>query len=327
MCVLVPLLYRALRLLRLSLLSGNLTTMKSNRGALISGHLNVPLVWLVASVVAWMFTSASCVAVMEKLAWHDALYFVASTLTTVGYGDVVVKSSIGRLFVLAMMMVGVVLIPVRASQLYSRINERLLMAGHPPGNAPGSKGAYAVLSGRLSDVRGFNDFLQDFLIQVRCLPIPAGQHSRSSLQLVCLCNKPSVEFLALQELHESSLTLVEGSAFSERDLLDRGGLARSVGAMVLADRFSSNAAAEDTDVQFRVWAIKSAVKRVPLYVQVLRRSSVDMISPFLDPKQDVICSVEGTRLRLLALSCFVPGASTLIANLLRSSGPAAGFPG
>jgi hypothetical protein len=56
----------------------------------------VPLVWLVASVVAWMFTSASCVAVMEKWVWHDALYFVASTLTTVGYGDVVVKSSMGE---------------------------------------------------------------------------------------------------------------------------------------------------------------------------------------------------------------------------------------
>lgn len=63
---------------------------------LIAGNLNVPLVWLVASVVAWMFTSASCVAVMEKLAWHDALYFVGSTLTTVGYGDVVVKSSVGK---------------------------------------------------------------------------------------------------------------------------------------------------------------------------------------------------------------------------------------
>jgi len=33
---------------------------------------------------------------MEKLAWHDALYFVGSTLTTVGYGDVVVKSSAGE---------------------------------------------------------------------------------------------------------------------------------------------------------------------------------------------------------------------------------------
>lgn len=74
--------------------------------------------------------------------------------------------------------------------------------------------------------------------------------------------------LCLQELHETHLTLVEGSAFSERDLLHRAALAGSVGAIVLADRFSSNAAAEDTDVQFRVWAIKSAVKRVPLYVQV-----------------------------------------------------------
>jgi hypothetical protein len=60
---------------------------------------------------------------------------------------------------------------------------------------------------------------------------------------------------------------------------------------------------------------------------VLRRSSVDVISPFLDPYLDVIMSVEGTRMRLLALSSLVPGASTLIANLLRSSGPNAGFAG
>lgn len=64
-----------------------------------------------------------------------------------------------------------------------------------------------------------------------------------------------------------------------------------------------------------------------LCMQVLRRSSVDVIAPFLDPYLDVIMSVEGTRMRLLALSSLVPGASTLIANLLRSSGPNAGFSG
>lgn len=42
----------------------------------------------------------------------------------------------------------------------------------------------------------------------------------------------------------------------------------SVVAVCVCGRFSSNATAEDTDVQFRVWAIKSAVKRLPLYVQV-----------------------------------------------------------
>jgi hypothetical protein len=60
--------------------------------------------------------------------------------------------------------------------------------------------------------------------------------------------------------------------------------------------------------------------------QVLRRASVNVIAPFLDPHQDVIMSVEGTRLRLLALNCLVPGASTLLANLLRTSGAAAGLP-
>jgi hypothetical protein len=39
-----------------------------------------------------------------------------------------------------------------------------------------------------------------------------------------------------QELHESNLTLVEGSAFSEQDLISRAGLSGSLGAMVLADR-------------------------------------------------------------------------------------------
>jgi hypothetical protein len=64
-----------------------------------------------------------------------------------------------------------------------------------------------------------------------------------------------------------------------------------------------------------------------LLSQVLRRSSVGVIAPFLDPHQDVISSIEGTRMRLLALDAFVPGASTLLANLLRSSGPTAGFAG
>lgn len=44
---------------------------------------------------------------------------------TVGGSDGVVSiCCAGRLFVLVMMLVGVVLIPVRASQLYSRLSER-----------------------------------------------------------------------------------------------------------------------------------------------------------------------------------------------------------
>lgn len=64
-----------------------------------------------------------------------------------------------------------------------------------------------------------------------------------------------------------------------------------------------------------MWALKSYTKRVPLYVQVLQKSSIHLISPFLDPEQDVLVSTEQTRHRLLALSCLCPGASTLICEL------------
>jgi hypothetical protein len=70
--------------------------MRVSRNALLAGAFNVPLMWLCASVVSWLFTSASLVHLMEKIPWHDALYFVTSTLTTVGYGDVVVSSSMGE---------------------------------------------------------------------------------------------------------------------------------------------------------------------------------------------------------------------------------------
>lgn len=69
---------RALRLLRLSLLGGNLPHMRLSKGALLAGAVNVPLLWLLASVVSWLFTAASIVQVLERIAWHDALYFVVT---------------------------------------------------------------------------------------------------------------------------------------------------------------------------------------------------------------------------------------------------------
>lgn len=63
---------------------------------------------------------------------------------------------------LAMMLVGVVLIPVRASQLYVRLSERRATAGP----LPTRRRPFVIVSGRLSDVRGFNDFFSSVLTQV-----------------------------------------------------------------------------------------------------------------------------------------------------------------
>ena len=50
----------------------------------------------------------------------------------VGYGDVVALSPWGRMAVLAMISVGVVLIPVQTSQLYSQLTARRSIQGRAP---------------------------------------------------------------------------------------------------------------------------------------------------------------------------------------------------
>ena len=74
------------------------------------------------------------VHLVERIPFHDALYFVTTTLTTVGYGDVVAVSPLGKAAVLGMICVGVVLIPVQTSQLYAQLTARRVTLG---AQAPG----------------------------------------------------------------------------------------------------------------------------------------------------------------------------------------------
>jgi voltage-gated potassium channel Kch len=72
------------------------------------------------------------VVLVERIPFHEALYFVTTTLTTVGFGDVVAVSPVGKFTVLAMILVGVVLIPVQTSQLYAQLTARRVTLGSFP---------------------------------------------------------------------------------------------------------------------------------------------------------------------------------------------------
>lgn len=73
--------------------------------------------------------------------------------------------------------------------------------------------------------------------------------------------------MLVQELNDKSLTLVDGSAFSDNDLVRcRAHSARML--LLLADRFHGHAEEEDLRVLFQAWAVKSYTKTVPLFIQV-----------------------------------------------------------
>ena len=283
---------RALRVMRVALLAGELGSMHaSSSGRLLASAASVRLFQLVASVATLLFTTSAVVNLVERMPFHDALYFVTTTLTTVGYGDVVVKSTAGKFAVLVMILLGVIIIPAQSSALWAQLQARRVTLGPLP--AQWRKQPHVLVSARLSDVRGFSDFLMEFFAagaRAAAAAVPAEEEeegddggrngsesaaarSSSSLRasaaaplleaplprnarMVVLGGKPDFEFRALQELNDRRLTLVEGSALSERDLA-RTRAEAAAGVLLLADRFSPSPSQEDLNVLFQVWAVKS----------------------------------------------------------------------
>ena len=304
-------LLRSMRVMRIGLLGAELQSLhlSTKRGGWLTAGANFRLVQLATSIFMLLFAASAVIQVVEQLPFHKALYLVATTLSTVGYGDVVATSFLGRACILAMIAVGIVLIPVQAATFYSEVSARRVVRGA----LPDWRGTpFVLLSARLTEVRAFSDLFAEFQQALGSARFP------SNTKLVALCNRPSFEFTAFQELHERAVTLVEGSAVSGQDLVTVGA-ERAQGIMLLADRFTTDPESEDLGILFQVWACKAYTKRVPLFVQTLRQSTVYQVGPFLDPEQDVVMSMEETRYRLLALSAVTPGASTLLGNLLRSS--------
>lgn len=303
---------RSLRVLRIGLLGGELRSLhlSTKRGSWLNAGTNFRLFQLAASIVILLFMTTSVIAIVEQMTFHKALYFVVTTMATVGFGDIVPVTVLGKLVVIGAILVGVVMIPVQATQFYAELVARRVVRGTLPDRGIGSP--FILLSTRLSEVRAFSDFHAEFQQALRQSLFAA------TTKLVVLCNRPSFEFTAFQEAHERKVTLVEGSAVSGSDLVTVGA-ERAKALLLLADRFTTDPQQEDLSLLFQVWSAKSYTKTVPLYVQTVRQKTVSRISPFLDPEQDVIVSMEQTRLRLLALSAVCPGASTLIGNLLKSS--------
>lgn len=63
---------------------------------------------------------------VEKLNWLDSVYFVVITLATVGYGDIVPHTNLGKLFTIFYVIVGIAIFVALARAVVLRIYQRQL---------------------------------------------------------------------------------------------------------------------------------------------------------------------------------------------------------
>jgi uncharacterized membrane protein len=69
-------------------------------------------IWHVRAVIlvlnALIAAGGAAVGLVEKMPFADALYFAFVTGLTVGYGDIVVKSPVGRLLAILIAFIGII---------------------------------------------------------------------------------------------------------------------------------------------------------------------------------------------------------------------------
>lgn len=110
---------RVLRVIRLSVITLNLSDIGHLSSTdVVDGAIRVKIAQLLATIVGVVFTSASAIHLFENMPWHVALYFVVTTLTTVGFGDIAIETVMGRSIVMVMMVSAVMVIPVKVTQMY-----------------------------------------------------------------------------------------------------------------------------------------------------------------------------------------------------------------
>jgi len=71
---------------------------------LIIGHFHAVFLSLIALIVG----AAAVFTHIEKMPFDDALYFSFITGLTIGYGDIVVKTPIGRIIAVLLGLIGIV---------------------------------------------------------------------------------------------------------------------------------------------------------------------------------------------------------------------------
>jgi hypothetical protein len=82
-------------------------------------HVKIVILMLVALMVA----GAGAVTLVEKMPFGNSLYFAFVTGLTIGYGDIVVKTSFGRLVALLIGFVGILFTGLMIAVLVLAVRE------------------------------------------------------------------------------------------------------------------------------------------------------------------------------------------------------------
>ncbi|KAJ3451793.1 calcium-activated potassium channel alpha chain [Anaeramoeba flamelloides] len=235
----------------------------------------------------------------SEISFHDSLYYMVVTCTTVGYGDISPISPQGRYLMICVILFIIVVIPIELGDLTTLLKDTSILTSFTPPRGT----LYFVLCGDI-----FHSQLKAFLVSIFS-KIPEKLH------IVILNRKdPTKEILDLIEHpnYKSIVHWVIGNPLN-RDSLTKVNLDLCSGVFLFADLFSIHGKEIDTKNLLRLISILDSNPNIPLYIQVLDN---DKIKNFEKCNPKTTLPINQIKSWIIAHNTCDFGWTTLISNLI-----------
>ncbi|XP_069547958.1 calcium-activated potassium channel subunit alpha-1a-like isoform X7 [Brachyistius frenatus] len=301
---------RALRLIQFSEILQFLNILKTSN--------SIKLVNLCSIFISTWLTAAGFIHLVENsgdpwenfqnsqaLSYWECVYLLMVTMSTVGYGDVYAKTTLGRLFMVFFILGGLAMFASYVPEIIELI-----------GNRKKYGGSYSAVNGRKHIVvcghitlESVSNFLKDFLHKDR---------DDVNVEIVFLHNiSPNLELEALFKRHFTQVEFYQGSVLNPHDLA-RVKIESADACLILANKYCADPDAEDASNIMRVISIKNYHPKIRIITQMLQyHNKAHLLNiPSWNWKEgdDAICLAE-LKLGFIAQSCLAQGLSTMLANL------------
>ncbi|KAL2078597.1 hypothetical protein ACEWY4_026282 [Coilia grayii] len=301
---------RALRLIQFSEILQFLNILKTSN--------SIKLVNLCSIFISTWLTAAGFIHLVENsgdpwenfqnsqsLSYWECVYLLMVTMSTVGYGDVCAKTTLGRLFMVFFILGGLAMFASYVPEIIELI-----------GNRKKYGGSYSAVNGRKHIVvcghitlESVSNFLKDFLHKDR---------DDVNVEIVFLHNiSPNLELEALFKRHFTQVEFYQGSVLNPHDLA-RVKIESADACLILANKYCADPDPEDASNIMRVISIKNYHPKIRIITQMLQyHNKAHLLNiPSWNWKEgdDAICLAE-LKLGFIAQSCLAQGLSTMLANL------------
>ncbi|KAJ3091828.1 hypothetical protein HK102_013290 [Quaeritorhiza haematococci] len=284
---------------------------------------------LALSFVNFLFLSASIINALETLegnhrdppsltTWHDSLYYIMVTFSTIGFGDLTPSTVPSRVLVMCLIVIVIVFVPLQTGKLAELYNST--NAYQRARYNPSDHNAHVIMSGAIS-YAAIIDFCREYFVND-----PTGH------VVILATDPPTLDLRRLlrHPYYRNRVHYLCGSPLVIPDLR-RCAADHATGVFLLNTTGETSATASstaigdeeqlrvtrgaDADILMQALVVKHAFPGLPVFTEVQDIRSQDLSSHC---GCDRTLCMDEIKMALIARNCIVPGILTLIQNLVHS---------